>query len=234
MSYIISSFYGRISLLLNEFEAISLDPQTFKGTTTIGLACRDGIVFATDKRASWGGFIASKRAQKSFNINETVGATVAGSVGDAEYVMRLIQAEASLYEVNNGEKMSAQSISVLLSNILQGNKIFPYLVQLLIGGYDGGESRLYTLDPVGGLIEEKMAATGSGSPMAYGVLEREYSEDKSVEENIPVALRALKSALDRDSHTGDGMELVTITKDGFRRFGEKEVEEHLGKALAAR
>jgi len=211
-----------------------LESNTFKGTTTIGLTCSDGIVFTTDRRASWGSFIASKKAQKSFNINDTVGATVAGSVGDAEYVIRLIQAEAALYEVNNGEKMSAQSISVLLSNILQGNKIFPYLVQLLIGGYDGGTPKLYTLDPIGGLIEEKMASTGSGSPMAYGVLERDYSENKTVAENIPVALRALKSALDRDTYTGDGMELVTITKDGFKRYGEEEVEGFLKKALSGK
>ncbi len=209
-----------------------MESKTLKGTTTIGLTCSDGIVFATDRRASMGGFIASKRAQKSFNVNDYVGATVAGSVGDAESLMRLIQAEAKLYEMNNGEKMNPKAVSVLLSNILQGNKIFPYLVQLLIGGHLKGESRLYTLDPIGGLIEEKMAATGSGSPMAYGVLEMEYSEDKTVEENIPVALKALKSALSRDAYTGDGMELVTITKDGFRRYSDEEVESLTQKAVA--
>lgn len=201
-----------------------MESKILQGTTTIGLTCSDGIVFTTDKRASYGGFIASKRARKSFNINDHVGATVAGSVGDAESLMRLIHAEARLYEMNNNEVMGVEPISVLLANILHGNKVFPYLVQLMIGGYLKGESRLFTLDPIGGLIEEKMAATGSGSPMAYGVLEMEYSEDKSVEDNIPVALKALKSALARDSHSGDGMELVTITKDGFRRYSPEEVE----------
>jgi proteasome beta subunit len=207
-----------------------LESKILEGTTTIGLVCKDGIVFATDKRASWGGFIASKKAKKSFNINDLVGATVAGSVGDAESLMRLIQAEAKLYEMNNGEKMKTEAISVLMANILQGNKYFPYLVQLLIGGYVKGEAKLYTLDPVGGLIEEKMASTGSGSPMAYGVLDLEYNEQGTVEENIPVALKALKSALSRDSHTGDGMELVTITKDGFKTHTEEEVKERLGSA----
>jgi proteasome beta subunit len=208
-----------------------LESKTFKGTTTIGLTCSDGIVFTTDRRASWGGFIASKRARKSFNINDVVGATVAGSVGDAENLMRLIHAEARLFEMNNGEKMNTEAVSVLMANILHGNKIFPYLVQLLVGGYMNGESKLYTLDPIGGLIEEKMAATGSGSPMAYGVLEQEYSEEKSVEENIPVALKALKSALARDAHSGDGIELVTITKEGFKKFSDEEVKEFVEKNL---
>ena len=205
-------------------EAISLESKILEGTTTIGLTCRDGVVFATDKRASWGGFIASKKARKSFNINDMVGATVAGSVGDAEALMRLIQAEAKLYEMNNGEKMTAQAVSVLMANILQGNKIFPYLVQILIGGYAKGESKLYTLDPIGGLIEEKMASTGSGSPMAYGILDIDYREDASIDETIPTALKALKAALSRDSHSGDGMELVTITKNGYRTYTKEEIE----------
>ncbi|MBD3388998.1 MAG: archaeal proteasome endopeptidase complex subunit beta [Candidatus Altiarchaeales archaeon] len=212
-------------------EAVSLESKVLKGTTTIALTCSDGVVFATDKRASYGGFIASKRARKSFNINDNVGATIAGSVGDAESLMRLIQAESRLYEMNNGEKMGTESVSVLLANILQGNKIFPYLVQVIIGGYSKGESRIFTLDPIGGLIEEKMAATGSGSPMAYGVMELEYKEDKTVEENIPVALKALSAALSRDSHSGDGMELVTITDAGFKKFSEKEVKDLSDKFL---
>jgi proteasome beta subunit len=201
-----------------------LESKILEGTTTVGLTCSDGIVLATDKRASWGGFIASKTARKSFNINNAVGATVAGSVGDAESLMRLIQAEAKLYEMNNGERMDTEAVSVLMANILQGHKIFPYLVQLIIAGFSRGASRLFTLDPIGGLIEEKMAATGSGSPMAYGILDLDYVEKGSVEDNIPVALRALKSALSRDSHTGDGIDLVTITKDGYRAYSQEEIK----------
>jgi proteasome beta subunit len=204
-----------------------LESKILEGTTTVGLTCSDGVVFTTDKRASWGGFIASKNARKSFNINDQVGATVAGSVGDAEALMRLIQAEARLYEMNNGEKMNAQAVSVLMANILQGNKIFPYLVQLIIGGYVKGKARVFTLDPIGGLIEEDVASTGSGSPMAYGVLDMEYKQNGTVADNIPVALKALKSALSRDSHTGDGIELVTITKDGYKSFSQEEVKKLL-------
>jgi len=204
-----------------------LEPKILKGTTTIGLTCTDGIVFVADKRASWGTFVASKRARKVFNINDVVGASVAGSVGDAEALMRIMQAEASLYEINNQEKMSTQAVANLLANILQGNKIFPYLVQLLIGGVHKG-AKLFTLDPIGGLIEEKMASSGSGSPMAYGVLEQQYSEDKPVEENIPVALKALKSAMQRDSATGDGINLVSITQEGFKEYEEDKINEILG------
>ncbi|MBN2013840.1 MAG: archaeal proteasome endopeptidase complex subunit beta [Candidatus Altiarchaeota archaeon] len=202
-----------------------MEEKTLKGTTTVGLVCSDGIVLIADKRASMGSFIASKRAKKTFNLNDMVGATIAGSVGDADALMRLIKAEAALYEINNRKKMSAKAIASLMSNILHGSKYFPYLVQLIIAGFDGDRAALYTLDPVGGLTDEVMAATGSGSPMAYGVLEQSYNENKKTEENIPISIRALNSAMQRDSATGDGMSLVTITKDGFREYTEKEIKE---------
>lgn len=201
-----------------------MEEKILKGTTTIGLTCSDGVVFVTDKRASWGTFVASKRAKKAFKINDFVGATVAGSVGDAEALMRLMQAEASLYEMNNKEKMSANAVATLMANILQGSKIFPYLVLVLIGGFNKKAS-LFALDPIGGLTEEKMAASGSGSPMAYGVLEREYTEENGVENNIPIALKALSSAMERDIATGDGICIVTVTKEGFREYKDEEVEE---------
>jgi len=206
-----------------------LESKTLKGTTTIGLTCNNGIVLVADKRASWGTFVASKRAKKIFKLNKFVGASVAGSVGDAEALMRLIQAEAALFEMNNKKVMSPNAIATLLSNILQGNKIFPYLVQILIAGLDRNEPKLYTLDPIGGLTEEKYAASGSGSPMAYGVLEQQYSEEKSVQETLPVAIKAINSAMERDTATGNGIALVTITKEGFKEYDEPEIEELIKK-----
>ncbi|MFH1721187.1 MAG: archaeal proteasome endopeptidase complex subunit beta [Candidatus Altiarchaeota archaeon] len=202
----------------------SLDDKILKGTTTIGLTCKDGIVFAADKRASWGSFIASKQAKKTFKLNEYVGATVAGGVGDAESLMRLMQAEASLYQINNRKPMTAKAVATLLANILQGNKYYPYMVQLLIGGYSKDDGpQLFTLDPVGGLIEEDMAGSGSGSPVAYGVLEHLYDKEKTVAENLPVAVKALKSAMQRDSATGDGMSVVTVTERGYEQLSEKDI-----------
>ncbi|MFH1788295.1 MAG: archaeal proteasome endopeptidase complex subunit beta [Candidatus Altiarchaeota archaeon] len=201
-----------------------MESKTLKGTTTIGLTCSDGVVFVADSRASWGSFVASKKARKIFKLNDCVAASVAGSVGDAEQLMRVIQAEANLYAMEHAEEMSANAMATLLANILQGNKYFPYLVQLLIGGFDGDKARIYTLDPVGGLIEEDMASSGSGSPMAYGVLEQLYSEEKTVKDNILVALKALRSAMERDSATGNQVSLVTVTRDGFKEYSKEEVD----------
>jgi len=207
-----------------------VEGKTLKGTTTIGLTCSDGVVFVADSRASWGSFVASKKAKKIFKINDNIAMSVAGSVGDAEQLVRVIQAEANLYEMEHaGKRISANAMANLLSNILQGNKVFPYLVQLLVGGFDKNEARLFTLDPIGGLIEEKMASSGSGSPMAYGVLEHLYSEDKSVEENIPIALKAIRSAMERDTATGNQVSLVTVSQDGLKEYSKEELDQLYAK-----
>jgi proteasome beta subunit len=185
-----------------------------KGTTTIGLTCSDGVILIADKRASMGSFIASKTAKKVHMINDSVGATIAGSVGDAESLIKVLQAEAALYAMNNREKMSTKAVSNLMANILQGSKYYPYMVQILVGGMDKKPS-IYTLD--------------AGSPVAYGVLELEYNEDKTVKENIPTALKALLAAMSRDACTGDGISLFTIMADGYKEYPSSEIDELVKK-----
>lgn len=200
--------------------------EQFKGTTTIGLVCKDGVVLASDKRASWGNLVASKEARKIYEINNFVGATVAGSVGDAEMLMRIIRAEASLYEMRTRTIMSPEAIATLMANVLHGSRYFPLLVQILVGGYDPNtkSAKIFSLDPIGGTTEEKMAATGSGSPMAYGVLEQEYSPENTVEQNVRLAVKALFSAMERDLGTGNGIKLAVITEQGFKEYSDDETK----------
>ncbi|VVB66057.1 Proteasome subunit beta [Candidatus Gugararchaeum adminiculabundum] len=192
------------------------------GTTTVGLVCSDGVILASDKRASMGYFIANKEAQKVFKIADNLAMTIAGSVGDAQTLVRLVTAEAQLFRLKNGKPMSVGAATTLLANILQNYKFYPYFVQLLVGGYDE-KPRVFNLDMVGGVTEEKFVSTGSGSPMAYGLLEDAYEDNTSVKDSIPLALRALSVAMKRDCASGDGITLFTITKDGVKEYSKDEI-----------
>jgi len=195
-----------------------------KGTTTIGLLCSDGVVLASEKRASMGGLIANKEAEKVLKIQDHLGITIAGSVGDAQTIARVMKAQTALYEIQRGRKITIEGAGTLLANILQGSKYYPYWIQILMGGYDS-KPRLYSLDLTGSLMEEKFVSTGSGSPIAYGVLEEKYKENKTVKDNLPIAVRALKSALERDVYSGNGFNVAVIDKKGFRKLTDKEIEE---------
>ena len=196
-----------------------------KGTTTVGVVCTDGIVLASEQRATMGNFIASKTAKKVYQIDDLVGMTTAGSVGDAQQLVRLISVESKLYKMRRDESMTIKGITTLMSNLLSANRYYPLMVQLLIGGMDKNGPSIYSLDPLGGSIEEtKISATGSGSPMAYGVLEDHYREDMTVEEGLDLAVRAIHNSMKRDSASGENVDAVVITKDTFTRLDPEAIK----------
>ena len=196
------------------------------GTTTVGITCSDGIVLASDKRATMGYFIASKDIQKVYQIDDFLAMTIAGGVGDAQALIRLMQAETKLYRFKHGKTMSVKAAASLLSNVLHNYKFYPFYVQLIIGGYDE-KAEVYSLDALGGLTDEKYVSTGSGSPVAYGLLEEMYKEGGSVKDNVRAAAKSIAAAMKRDAATGEFVDVITITKNGFRRFERSEVEKLL-------
>ena len=145
-----------------------MDDKILEGTTTVGITCKDGVVFASERRASMGNLVAHKVAEKIFKINDHIVTTIAGSVGDAQNLMKIIEAEVSLYQMRNNDKMSVKAAASVTANILRSG---PMYVQTLLGGMDGDKPSLYSLDPAGGMIEDTYISTGSGSIVAYGVLE---------------------------------------------------------------
>ena len=205
------------------------DENRLKGTTTVGLKCIDGVVFATEKRATMGNLIAHKNADKIFKIDDHIGATIAGGVGDAQSLMKYISAEVALYRLRNGARISVESAATLTANILHSSRFYPYFVQSLIGGVDDKGPALFSLDPTGGLIGDKMISTGSGSPVAYGVLEDRYHDDMDIDEGIGVAVRAVQSAMDRDAFSGNGIRVAIVTEEGFKMLPEEEVIRRLRK-----
>lgn len=207
-------------------EEIKADQIKKTGTTTVGLVCKDGLVFASDKRATMGYYIASKDVTKIEKLNDRIAMTIAGGVGDAQTLVRWMRAEIKLYELKNGRKMSVEAAATLLANILSQNKYYPFFVQLLIGGVDE-RPRLFSVDMLGGVTEEKFTSTGSGSPIAMGLLEETYKEDREVSENIKFAARAISTAMKRDVATGEGVLVMTITSRGIEVLPDKEVKKYL-------
>lgn len=200
--------------------------QVKKGTTTVGLICGGGVVLASEKRATMGSFIASRAAKKIYRVDERMGMTTAGIVGDAQTLVRLISVEARLYKIRRQEPMTVKAMTTLLSNVLSGQRMFPYIVQLLVGGIDRNGAHIFSIDPFGGNTDEKeIAATGSGSPIAYGVLEDRYSKNMALEEGISLAIQALHSAMKRDSASGGDMQVVVIRKEKYEEVGEEKIKE---------
>lgn len=196
------------------------------GTTTVGIVCKNGVVLASDRRATMGYYIASKDIDKIYQISDTIAMTIAGSVGDAQTLIRWMKAELKMYELRNNKKPSVEAAATLLANILTQYKFYPFFVQLLVGGIDE-QPRLFSVDMLGGITEEKVSATGSGSTIAIGILDSFYSEGKEVDENLKVAAKAVSAAIKRDAGSGERVDIVVITKEGFRRIPKEEIKRYI-------
>lgn len=195
------------------------------GTTTVGLTTEDGVVLAADRRASMGHLTASKYAQKIYRLDENLGLTIAGSVGDAQRIVRMMRSQLKLHKLETKE-LSVRGAGTLLSNILHSSKMMPYMNQFILGGLEDGNGKLFDLDPAGGLMEHNyFTATGSGSQMAYGVLEDHYEEDMDHSEGLELAKKAIKSAMERDTASGNGIMVIEITEDGYNVVEEVEAKQ---------
>jgi proteasome beta subunit len=195
----------------------SAEDKKFKGTTTVGIVYDKGVILAAEKRATMGTFIASKDVEKILPVGDRIAITTAGGVGDAQSLARLLRAELEMYKYSSGEALSIQGSATLLANVLQGSKYFPYIVQIIIGGYDTAP-RLFDVDLFGGLLEEKYTSTGSGSIVAYGVLDDGFKEGMKEEDAVELAKRAIRAAIKRDSASGEGIDVVAISRDSIKKY----------------
>jgi proteasome beta subunit len=188
------------------------------GTTTVGIVCKDAVILGAEKKSTLGYLVASKESEKILPLDIHIAMTIAGASGDAQVLARYLRAEFKLFEIEHRRKITVRGAAVLLSNILQNSKYFPYYVQLIIGGVDDSGPHIFDLDAIGGIEEDKkFISTGSGSPIALGVLEDQYKEEMSVEEAKELAIRAIKAAIERDIGSGGkAIDIAIITKDGIK------------------
>jgi len=189
------------------------------GATTIGLVYSGGVILASEKRVSYGSMIMSKTVKKVFKISDQIGAACAGLVSDMQVLSREIEAYAKLFEFDAKRPMTVKSAAKVTSNVLFNRRMSPLIIQTIVGGIDADGPVLYVLDVLGSLLPDKYAAVGSGAQMATGVLEEGYRDDMSEQDAKELVLRAMKSAIRRDIMSGDGIDFLTITKEGIQENG---------------
>lgn len=206
-----------------------MENQLKTGTTTVGILCQDGIVLAADKRATAGNFIASKKFEKAMKLTDNIAITVAGTVSDIQLIVKLIKAEIKLKDIRTKRESSVKEAANLLSAMVYNNirkfSIIPGVSHFLIGGKDDNGFHLYDLSPDGSIsLIDDFVSSGSGSVMAYGVLETLYNKDIATEEGVKLAVKSINAALQRDSASGDGVDVISITKDGVKKVLAQKIE----------
>ncbi|MFW9855345.1 MAG: proteasome subunit beta [Candidatus Thorarchaeota archaeon] len=186
-----------------------------KGTTALALKYSDGSIIVSDRRASMGTFVGSKKAKKVYLLNDYTGLGTAGLVSDAQALVDLMKSELRLYKLENNFDPSVKVAGSLLATILHGGyrRYQPWWVQLLVTGVDRRGTHVYNLGPAGSLSEEDYFAVGSGMMIAMGVMEVQWKPGLAKDEAKDLAVTALKASIARDNATGNGIDgLIFSTK----------------------
>jgi len=190
------------------------------GATAVGITFDGGVVIASEKRIAYGNFLASKTTKKTFQLTPRVGAACAGLVADMQILSMQISALAKIRKMEIKREIPPNSIAKMMSNMMYERRFFPLLTQVVVGGIVD-KPAIYTLDPLGSVLPDEYAAVGTGAEMALGVLDPQFKEKMTEKEAIELAKKAIKSAILRDSFSGDGIDFLVIKKDGIKEFTEK-------------
>ena len=207
----------------------TLGSAVYHGTTTVGLVCSDGVVLATDTRVTAGGFIAHKRGKKLLKIDDNIAMTISGGVADAQNVVDTLKYYTNLYRIEKGRQMPVKAAAQVVSNTLFASRYYPLIADVLVGGVDNTGGSLINVDIFGSMNQEKMIATGSGSPVAYGILEAEFKEGMTAAKAYPLAAKAIIAAMRRNVATGDHFDVAILDKEGFRELSEDEKDKLLAQ-----
>lgn len=189
------------------------------GATAVGITFDNGVVVASEKRIAYGNFLVSKTTKKTFSLTDQVGVTIAGLVADMQILVLQIKALAKIRKMELKRDIPPNSIAKMLSNLMYERRFFPFLTQIIVGGVVGKPS-IYTLDPLGSVLPDEYAAVGTGAEMALGVLDQQFKAGMKEKDATDLAIKSIRAATLRDSFSGDGIDVLVITKDGSKEFTE--------------
>jgi proteasome beta subunit len=195
---------------------ITLIPEQFiPGATAVGITFKDGVILGAEKRVSYGTYVVSRSGRKIFKISDRVGAACAGMVADMQILVREMQSLVKIRELELRRPMPPNSVAKLMSVLLFERRFFPLITQVIIGGVDDKPS-VYVLDPLGSVIPDEYSCVGSGTEIAIGVVEANYSRNMDEKSAKELLIKSIKSAIQRDAASGDGVDILTITKDSSK------------------
>jgi proteasome beta subunit len=202
------------------------------GTSLVGLVCKDGIVMAGDRKATAGGqIVMNKNAKKVVQINDYLVVSGTGTSSDIDLLQKLISAELKLKELRDKRRPTISEAANLVAMVAYRNirqpAMIPFIAGTMVGGFNAdGSCELYSVEPAGSVmkVEDYDANFSSGMPYILGLLERQYKKGMLVKEGIELAIESIKSSSQRDTASGHGVDVFTITKDGIKHVVKQTIE----------
>ncbi|MCK5321230.1 hypothetical protein KAJ38_01510 [Candidatus Pacearchaeota archaeon] len=202
------------------------------GTSLVGLVCKDGIVMAGDRKTTAGGqIVMNKNSDKVIPINDYLVTSGTGVASDIDMLQKLVKAQLRIKELRDKKRVTVKEAANLIATISYRNIRQPAMIQfmagLMVGGVnEDGSTELYSIEPAGSVmkVEDFDANFSSGMPYILGLLEKSYKKDLTIEEGVELAIESIRASSERDTGSGCGIDVFTITKDGIKHVSKQRVE----------
>lgn len=190
------------------------------GTTTLAFRFKEGIIVATDSRATAGNWIASQTVKKVIEINDKLLGTMAGGAADCMYWLDFLGRECRLHELRHKRRITVAAASKILSNTVYSYKGMGLSMGVMMAGVTPQEGpALYYIDTDGNRLRGDLFCVGSGQTFAYGVLDREYSYELDTEAALALGTRSILAATHRDAYSGGSINLYHVKEEGWVKHG---------------
>jgi proteasome alpha subunit len=202
------SYYGpegRLVLVDSALEAVN------RGSTTIGIKTPGFALLSSHIKPTKP---LVEPAEKVFTIDEHIGATGSGYIGDILQLIDEIQLAAQKHRLTYESPIDVNSLAKHLSSYLHNYTIYavrPQAASMIIAGVDQTGIQLYQVDPSGTFFRGAGFAIGQYSDIALDVIQKGYSADMSMEQAVQLSNKAIEKALGERPLVETG---VVTAKDG--------------------
>ncbi|MCK5773656.1 MAG: archaeal proteasome endopeptidase complex subunit alpha [Thermoplasmata archaeon] len=202
-----------------------------RGTTTVGLKYRDGVILIIDKRIT-SPLIVPSSIEKIFKIDEFIGCATSGLVADARVLVDRARIESQVNKITYNERIPVdvlvKKICDFKQNYTQYGGVRPFGTALLIAGVDEKGVHLYETDPSGAMMSYKAGSIGSGRSTVMEIFEEKYKSSLSMDQTINLGLSALLAATDEGSLNTMAIEIGVVKKNQpFSKMDVKKVVKYV-------
>ncbi|XP_006100130.1 proteasome subunit beta type-11 [Myotis lucifugus] len=190
-------------------------PRLAHGTTTLAFRFRHGVIAAADTRSSCSNYVACPASRKVIPVHQHLVGTTSGTSADCATWYRVLQRELRLRALREGRLPSVASAAKLLSTMMSRYRGLDLCVATALCGWDRSGPALFYVYSDGTRLQGDIFSVGSGSPYAYGVLDRGYRYDMTTQEAYALARRAVAHATHRDAYSGGSVDLFHVRESGW-------------------
>lgn len=200
-----------------------------KGTTSLGLTFKGGVILATVKQSME--LAVPNSLEKMFKIDDHLGVVAAGLLADARVMTNQLRIHSQIHRLTYEQPIDVWAISKILGDKMQFSTLYaglrPFGVSFLIGGVDSTGPHLIEADPSGMLYEWKAYAIGRGASIANKIFSTEHKENLDEKGALKLVLDVMNKAEKIKDTKNLEIAIIRVKEEQFSLLSSQDIKKLL-------